>query len=97
MEVRIVGSSDKTGQNGSGPGKWKSNRHSIHWQAAGAESLREVITRLTDNGCGVLFSRTMDGGSLVFGVYAGNERSKEYVTEPGDIPALLAWALEVYG
>lgn len=92
-----VGSSDKQGTNGNAARAWKSNKKSIHWQAAGAESLREVITRLTDNGCGVMFSRTADGGSLVCGVYAGNDRTKEYITDPGDIPGFLSWLLETYG
>jgi hypothetical protein len=43
-----------------------------------------------------MFSRTIDGSALVLSVYSGDTKSKEYVTEPGDIPALLAWALETY-
>lgn len=92
-----MGSTDKRGTQGDPAKKWRSNKKSIHWQSAGAESLREVIARLTDNGCGVMLSRTSDGGSLVFGVYAGDDRTKEYITDPGDIPGLLAWALETYG
>jgi hypothetical protein len=59
--------------------------------------MRDAIGRITDNGAAVLFSRTTDGGALVIQVLAGQERSKEYITEPGDIVACLAWLVETYG
>jgi hypothetical protein len=30
-------------------------------------------------------------------VYAGNDKTKEYVTDAGDIPSLLAYIIETYG
>jgi hypothetical protein len=38
----------------------------------------------------------MDGTALVLSVFSGNTKSKEYLTEVGDIPALFAWAIETY-
>jgi len=58
--------------------------------------MRDAIAKLTDAGCGVLFSRTLDGGALVIGIYSGNERTKEYITEPGDIVVCLAYLVETY-
>lgn len=77
--------------------KWKSSSRSISWSAGPSDALRGCIASLTDSGNAVLFARTPDGGALVFKVYAGNVQTKEYVTEPGDIASLLAWAVEQYG
>jgi hypothetical protein len=38
----------------------------------------------------------MDGSALILSVYSGDERVKEYVTEPGDIPPLFEWIVENY-
>jgi len=91
-----VGLSDKTGREGKGTAVWKAKHNSISWRSGPTDTLHDVIAKLTDAGCGVLFSRTMDGGALVIGVYAGNERTKEYITEPGDILVCLAYLVETY-
>jgi len=75
---------------------WRKAHKSISWSAAGKDSLHSVVTGITDSGNAIMFSRTIDGSALVLSVYAGQDKTKEYVTEPGDIPALLAWALETY-
>lgn len=75
---------------------WKKNHKGISWSAAGSDSLRSMVSAITDSGNAVMFSRTMDGSALVLSVFSGNTKSKEYVTEPGDIPSLLAWAIETY-
>ena len=78
------------------PTSWRKNGHSISWSAAGSDSLKSLVTGITESGNAVMFSRTMDGTALVFSIFAGSEKVKEYVTEPGDIPALFAWAMELY-
>lgn len=85
------GASDDT------PKKWRGNRATISWSSGPTETMRDFVGRITDNGAAVLFSRTTDGGALVLQVLAGNEKSKEYITEPGDIVSCMAWLLEVYG
>lgn len=92
-----MGNTDKQGIHGNGAGKWKGNRKSISWSGGPADSMRAAIASITDNGCAVLFSRTQDGGALSIQVLAGSERSKEYITELGDITPCLAWLVETYG
>jgi hypothetical protein len=75
---------------------WKKNHTSLSWSAAGTDSLRALVAGITDSGNAVMFSRTMDGSALVLSVFSGDTKSKEFVTEPGDIPSLFHWALETY-
>lgn len=78
-------------------GQWrKKPKASLSWQAAGADSLRSLVAAITDSGNAVMFSRTIDGSALVLSVYSGDTKSKEYVTEPGEIPQLFSWAIETY-
>lgn len=77
-------------------GTWRKQHTSISWSAAGKDSIASMVAAVTNSGNAVMFSRTMDGSALVLSVYAGSERVKEYVTEPGDIPALFAWVIETY-
>jgi len=76
--------------------KWKGSRATLSWQSAGTESLKELIARITDSGNAVMFSKTIDGSALSLTIFSGNTKSKEYVTEVGDIVPLFAWALEEY-
>lgn len=92
-----MGVMDTKGRDGKGTGAWKGKHKSISWSAGPSETLRDFISKLTDAGCGVLFSRTSDGGALVISVYAGQDRSKEYITEQGDILLCLAYLSEQYG
>lgn len=78
------------------PGSWRKDHKSISWSAAGKDSIHSAVAAITGSGNAVMFSRTIDGSALVLSVYSGSEKVKEYVTEPGDIPALLAWAVETY-
>lgn len=78
------------------PNSWRKNHTSISWSAAGTDTLKSVIASITDSGNAVMFSRTIDGTALTLSIFSGNEKAKEFVTEPGDIPALLAWAIETY-
>jgi len=91
-----VGLADHKGREGKGTGAWKSKHKSISWSSGPTETMRDFIAQLTDAGCGVLFSRTTDGGALVVSVYAGDDRSKEYITEPGDILVCFAYLTELY-
>ena len=75
---------------------WRKQHKSISWSAAGRDSLHSCIAACTDAGNAVMFSRTIDGSALVISVYSGQDKSKEYVTEAGDIPPLLAWIMETY-
>ena len=58
--------------------KWKSVKSLISWQAAGTDSLKETIVRVTQSGNAIMFSTTMDGSALILSVYAGNDKTKEY-------------------
>lgn len=78
------------------PQSWRKNHKSITWSSAGKDSIHSTVAAITDSGNAVMFSRTIDGSALVLSVYSGSDKSKEYVTEPGDIPALLAWAVETF-
>jgi hypothetical protein len=77
-------------------GQWRKKHTSISWSASGKDSIHSLVAAVTNSGNAVMFSRTVDGSALVLSVYAGSERVKEYVTEPGDIPALFAWVMETY-
>lgn len=76
---------------------WKRAKALLSWQAAGTDSLKEVVVRITQSGGAVMFSTTIDGTALILSIYSGNDKTKEYITEAGDIPALFAWAIETYG
>lgn len=76
--------------------RWKSDHQSISWSAAGTESLKTLVTAVTDSGNAVMFSRTIDGSALSLTIFSGNTKAKEYVTEPGDILSLFKWAMEEY-
>lgn len=91
-----MGQLEHRGASDATPKRWKSDRKSISWNGGPPESMRDAIARITDSGAAVLFSRTTDGGALVIQVLAGQERSKEYITEPGDIVPCLAWLVETY-
>lgn len=95
--ANIVPQREHRGTNDATPKRWRSDRATISWSSGPTETMRDFITRITDNGAAVLFSRTQDGGALVVQVLAGNDRSKEYITEPGDIISCLSWLLETYG
>jgi hypothetical protein len=78
------------------PRSWRSDKHSISWSASGTDSIKSLVVGITDSGNACMFSRTMDGSALVLSIFSGNEKVKEYITEPGDIVSLFAWALEHY-
>lgn len=78
------------------PQSWKKVHKVLSWSAAGTESMHSLVAAVTNSGNAVMFSTTMDGSALVLSVYAGTDRVKEYVTDPGDIPALFAWVIENY-
>lgn len=91
-----MGSMDSKKRTGDGKRNWKANRHSLHWSDGPTDTIKSFIGQLTDAGCGVLFSRTQDGSALIISVYAGNETSKEFLTEPGDIVPCFDWLLSTY-
>jgi hypothetical protein len=75
---------------------WKKLHSVLSWSAVGKDSLHSCISAVTDSGNALMFSRTLDGSALALTIYSGDTKSKEYITEPGDIPALLAWVMETY-
>lgn len=75
---------------------WRKLKSTLSWSASGRDSLHSTIAAVTDSGNALMFSRTIDGTALVLSVFSGDTKSKEYITEPGDIPALLAWVMETY-
>jgi hypothetical protein len=70
------------------------NRSALSWSAGGTESIKDAIVRITESGNSIMFTRNADGNALAIACYMGNTKAKEYITEAGDIPALLAWAIE---
>jgi len=60
-------------------------RQVLSWSKAPADTLRSFIALFTDNGCAVLFGRTMDGGALMYNVLCQDNRYKEYITAYADI------------
>jgi hypothetical protein len=92
-----VGQIEHRGAGDGTPKRWRASRATISWSSGPTESMRDAIARITDNGAAVLFSRTTDGGALVLQVLAGTDKSKEYITEPGDIIPCLSWLVETYG
>lgn len=76
--------------------KWRSNKASLSWSAAGADTLKHAIASITDSGNAIMFSKTVDQSALICTVYSGSDKSREFVTEPGDIVPLLAWFVETY-
>jgi len=78
------------------PGKWRSNRASLSWAAAGPDTLKSTIVSITSAGNAIMFSMTIDQSALIVTVYSGNEKCREFVTEPGDIVPLLSWLVETY-
>lgn len=69
-------------------------RETLSWANAPVQTLRTAIGVLTDNGCAVLFGRTMDGSALMFQVLNGKDKYKEYITTYGDIVPVLAECVE---
>jgi len=55
-----------------------------------------LVSAVTDSGNALMFSRTVDGGALIFTAFSGDEKFKEFITDPADIPALFAWVIENY-
>jgi len=73
---------------------WKKSHTSVSWSAAGEDSIKQLVTAVTNSGNAIMFSRTIDGSALVLSVFSGQDKAKEYVTDVGDIPSLFAWAIE---
>jgi hypothetical protein len=75
---------------------WKAKHSSLTWSAASTKDLHNAVAAITGSGNAVMFSRTMDGSALVLSIFSGNNKAKEFVTDPGDIPSLLTWAVEEF-
>jgi len=73
---------------------WKKNHSSVSWSSAGQDSIKALVTAVTDSGNAIMFARTIDGSALVLSIFSGQDKAKEYVTDVGDIPSLFAWAIE---
>jgi len=69
-------------------------RAELSWAKCAPVTLRDFVALCTDNGCAVLFGRTMDGGALMCQILSGNERYKEYITVYADVVPVLAQMLE---
>lgn len=78
------------------PTSWRKVHRVLSWSAASPEKLHDLVVRLTDSGCAVMFSTTIDASALVLSVYSGQDKDKEYVTEVGDIPPLFEWMVQTY-
>ena len=85
-----------SGNNPQATKQWRKVHKVIDWQAAGAESLKTAIVAITNAGGAILFSKTMDDGALIVQRFYGGEKSKEYISEPGEIVQYLAWVVEQY-
>jgi len=69
-------------------------RTTLSWNKSPAETMRSFIGLLSDNGCAVLFGRTMDGGALMCQALCGDRRIKEYITSYADIVPVFQEMLE---
>lgn len=78
------------------PTTWRKVHKVLSWSALGPESMRSAVVSLTDCGNAIMFSRTLDGSALIVNVYSGDEKFKEFVTDPGDLVPLFAWIIENY-
>ena len=78
------------------PTSWRKLHKVLSWSAASPEKLHNLVSAVCGSGNAVMFGSTMDGSALILSVYSGDERVKEYVTEPGDIPPLFEWIVENY-
>jgi len=78
------------------PSTWRKVHRVLSWSAAGTDSLKTLVSAVTDSGNALMFSRTVDGGALIFTAFSGDEKFKEFITDPADIPALFAWVIENY-
>lgn len=76
--------------NRDGDKRGRHHRRSIQWGVVGAESLRSFVEQMTNAGCAVMFGRTSDGGALSLLVLAGNDKVREYITDPADAMPVLA-------
>lgn len=59
------------------------------WSSAPAELMLEVISDLVEEGCLVSFSRTSDGGALVFAIMSDGERQRFYASSEQELDVLL--------
>jgi len=86
-----MGAKDKTGPAAK---RTRRQRTTLSWHKAPAETMRSFIGMFTDNGCAVLFGRTMDGGALMVQALCQDQRHKEYITSYADIIPVLQEVLE---
>jgi hypothetical protein len=78
------------------PTSWRKVHRVLSWSGASSAELHHLVASVTDSGNAVMFSRTIDGSALVLAIYSGNEKAKEYITDPGDIPPLFEWVIGEY-
>jgi hypothetical protein len=69
-------------------------RQVLSWGAVGADNIRAFVAALTDNGCAVLFGRTMDGGALTVHCFCGENKPKEYISTYADVVPVFATLIE---
>ena len=86
-----MGTKDKTGPAAK---RTRRQRTTLSWHKSPPETLRSFIGLFTDNGCAVLFGRTMDGGALMVQALCQDQRHKEYITSYADIVPVLQEILE---
>lgn len=83
--------------NGNQAKQWRASRPTVRWSVADATLVLEFIDALTDAGCAVIFNRKADGSELILGLYAGDERPKDYLVTAGEVRDYMAWLRKTYG
>jgi len=86
-----MGTKDKVGPAAK---RTRRQRTTLSWDKAPSETLRSFIGLFTNNGCAVLFGRTMDGGALMVQALCQENRYKEYITSYADVIPVLQELLE---
>lgn len=66
-----------------------SGRLKVTWESAESETLREIISAFVEEGHLVSFSRTSDGGALVFTVIADKVPSHHYAANEDELQLLM--------
>lgn len=91
-----MGISDEKGRTGNIHKVWQSRRNTISWSSAPAETLRDAIAKITDNGVSVLFTLNPDRTSLIMKTYAGDTVTKEWCDNAADIHAFLDYFVNLH-
>lgn len=84
-----------TPDNGTGYGRRP--RGKVAWGDLESDNIVRLVTRLCDNGFGLVLGKTSDGGALSITILDGDQRVKDWPTNPDDFDKFVEWALQSFG